>query len=484
MNVLTVLVLHLIISSFPSDGQGLFPSVDFGFNLAEDRPVVATSVCNTCNSSLINDGDQGTSWQSATGVSDVNVTINLQGERRIIYVSMRFQSAIPYGIGVYYSTDGCTFSPRQYFARDCSIFDLSANSALQSISDVNCITKSVFQYPFKNQLVEFLLVGSGTRPNADTIFQLNLQPELQQFAQASHVRIQLIGWHSEQAAVDQYFAITELVLTGQSCICNGHASSCNDNECICQHNTAGDMCSQCLPLYNDQEWQMGTVNFANPCIECECNNHSGSCYYNKTLSRGVCIDCQRQTRGYSCEECLPFYYHPSSVSIDSFDRCRPCDCNESGITDNGDCMRGDIPDSIGTDSGNCSCKPNVGGRDCSFCLDGYYDLSNTDGCISCDCNATGSASVDVCDKVTGQCDCLEGVDGRDCSRCAQGFYGFGSEGCQGCHEECVDCYGESAEECTVSRLVVYIVNGFKLHVLFFFLFFFFLSVEMCELSFI
>ena len=361
---------------------------------------------------------------------------------------MRFKSSVPYGMAIYYSTDGVSFSPRQYFARDCSIFGLSANSALQSFTDVNCISKSVFQYPFKNQLIEFLLIGSGTRPNADTLEDLNQHPELQQFAQASHVMIQLIGWHPEQSADERYFSISELVLAGQGCICNGHASSCNDNACVCEHNTAGDHCDQCLPLYNNQEWKPGTISLANPCIECECNNHSSSCVYNETLNQGVCVDCQYLSTGYNCEDCVPYFYHPSSVSIDSIDRCQPCDCNSSGIADDDDCKRNDDQD--GMDSGNCTCLANVGGRDCSECIDGFYDFGNADGCISCNCNTSGSLNT-VCDKVTGQCDCLYGVAGRDCSHCAIGFHGFGNpDGCQACNEQCIDCFGGSAKECTVS----------------------------------
>ena len=449
---LFVLLYVAILAIRLANGQGLFPTVNFGVNLAENRPVVATSVCSqqdNCNTSFINDGDHDTHWQSDVGDSEVNVTIDLEGDRRILYVSMRFISSIPYGIGIHYSSDGSTFSPRQYYASDCSIFGLNPNTALESISDVNCISKSVFKYPFKNQLIEFLLVGSGTRPNADTIFQLNLQPALQNFALASHVRIQLIGWHSQQSFDNRYFAITELLLAGQGCICNGHALSCDDNTCVCLHNTVDDRCDQCLPLYNDQEWQAGTVNLANPCIECECNNHSSSCVYNETLIQGVCVDCQHETTGYNCDQCIPYHYHPSAISVDSVDSCQPCDCNIIGIIDDGDCKRSDKVD--GTDSGNCSCKMNVGERDCSSCLDGFYDLNNfINGCTSCNCNSTGSLST-TCDKTTGQCDCLNGIVGRDCSQCAEGFAEFGADGCQTCNEECVDCFGASAEECTVSK---------------------------------
>ena len=448
MKMLTVLLL-LLVAAGTSKGQGSFPPVHLNVNIGEDRPVTATSVCNdssNCNPSLANDGDDSTYWQSVTGVSDVNITVDLQGERRIVFTSLRFKSSVPYGLGIYYSTDGINFSPRQYFARNCSIFGLATNAALQSVTDVNCLTKTVFKFPFENELIEFLLLGSGDRPNANVVGDLNQFPELQQFAQASHVRFQMIGWHDEQLEDNRYFAINEIVLAGQSCICNGHAMSCNDNMCECEHNTTGDYCETCLPLYNDQEWKPGTVSLANPCIQCECHNHADSCVYNQTLDQGVCVDCQYETTGHNCEECIQYFYHPLSIDMNSMDRCQPCNCNTSGITDDGDCKRSDISDD--TDSGNCTCLSNIEGRDCSLCINGFYDFDN--GCIACNCVADGSSN-DVCDKVSGQCDCLVGVVGRNCSGCDEGFYGFGNpEGCQPCDEECLTCFGGTAKECIVS----------------------------------
>ena len=77
------LLLLLLTAAGTLNGQGgLFPPAHINVNMGEDRPVTATSVCisgENCNSSLINDGDDQTQWQSATGVTDVNVTVDLQG---------------------------------------------------------------------------------------------------------------------------------------------------------------------------------------------------------------------------------------------------------------------------------------------------------------------------------------------------------------------------------------------------------------------
>ncbi len=69
-----------------------------------------------------------------------------------------------------------------------------------------------------------------------------------------------------------YYAISNLVVGGR-CKCNGHASECIEGVtggikkyvCRCEHNTAGDDCEKCKPLYNDRPWARATRNTANPC---------------------------------------------------------------------------------------------------------------------------------------------------------------------------------------------------------------------------
>ena len=398
--------------------------------------------------SFINDGNEKTFWRSALNSSSVNVTLDLEGLREIILVSVHFVSPIPYAMGIYYSTDGEHFSPRQYFARDCSVFDMMPNEALDSATDVNCLS-SGFEYPLSDRSVQFLVLQSG-RPNANNINQLNLQVDLQEFSQATHIRIQLLDWHPEQSNEEQYFAIDEILLSGRSCVCNGHGSSCDDSSCVCEHNTEGIHCQQCLPLYNNQLWQRGTVSLANPCQLCECYNHSNACAYNDTINAGMCINCQHNTEGHMCERCTMFYYHPVTVDLDSPLACVQCDCDGAGITDEGDCSR----NLGGTDSGNCSCKHNTMGRDCSECLPSFYNLSasNQDGCEPCLCNSSGTVDGSTeCDSITGQCICLPGVTERDCSQCDNNYYGFGNKtGCLPCDEECIECNGLGPANCEVS----------------------------------
>ena len=49
-----------------------------------------------------------------------------------------------------------------------------------------------------------------------------------------------------------------------------------------------------------------------------------------------------------------------------------CGCDVAGITDNGEC----------SETGQCNCKLNVTGLQCSECAQGYWNLSadNDNGC--------------------------------------------------------------------------------------------------------
>ena len=346
---------------------------------------------------------------------------------------------------LYYSTSGIDFTPRQFYSSDCSRFGLPNNGLLRQATDVNCIT--TYSVPASNRLVEFRLLDGANRPG-----DYLLNPELQDFAEATYIRLVLVNWNSV-SSLEQYFAINEVFVYGQDCVCNGHSNVCSGSDCVCMHNTAGDQCSQCLPLYNNKPWAEGTVSSANECEMCSCNGHSSSCVYNSTLDTGICENCTDNTRGQNCESCVDFYYHPPGVSLSDPSSCSPCDCDPEGITNNGVCQMADNMD--GTDSGQCSCKPLTTGRRCDQCVSGFYNISrdNPDGCDPCSCETRGTVGSSIsCDVETGQCECKPNVVGLNCSSCTENHFGIDSEeGCSPCHDECVGCDGPSAAECLVSK---------------------------------
>nr|XP_032526977.1 agrin-like isoform X4 [Danaus plexippus plexippus] len=98
-----------------------------------------------------------------------------------------------------------------------------------------------------------------------------------------------------------------------------------------------------------------------------------------------------------------------------------CGCNRLGsISDRCD------------DSGQCVCRPGVGGLKCDRCEPGYWGLprigSGHTGCIPCGCSAFGSVRED-CEQMTGRCVCRTGVQGQKCTVCADHRRRLGPNGC-------------------------------------------------------
>ncbi|XP_028307698.1 laminin subunit alpha-5 isoform X2 [Gouania willdenowi] len=163
----------------------------------------------------------------------------------------------------------------------------------------------------------------------------------------------------------------------------------------------------------------------------------------------------------------------SAVSLSSFfnNGALPCDCHEVGA-------EGDSCEPFG---GQCHCRPNVIGRDCSMCATGFWGFPNCRpcscgsrlcepvtgdcicpprtlrpectecepqtfgchpvvGCEVCNCSRPGVETPDIsCDTLSGQCRCKDNVVGRQCDRCAPGFYGYPN--CRPC-----DCNEAGTEE--------------------------------------
>ncbi|XP_013886048.1 laminin subunit alpha-5 [Austrofundulus limnaeus] len=177
-----------------------------------------------------------------------------------------------------------------------------------------------------------------------------------------------------------------------------------------------------------------------------------------------------------------FYINPSTaspfclssaISLSAFfnNGALPCACHEVGA-------ESDTCEQFG---GQCKCRPNVIGRDCSMCATGFWGFPNCRpcncgprlcepvtgdcicpprtlrpectqcepqtfgchplvGCEVCNCSHPGVVSSDVsCDTFSGQCSCKNNVVGRRCDHCAPGFYGYPN--CRPC-----DCNEAGTEE--------------------------------------
>lgn len=179
------------------------------------------------------------------------------------------------------------------------------------------------------------------RPGANTS-----TAELLQFTMARYVRISLQGMHitkqSDQNSVrwtgdlqaleKRSFYSIRFIRIGGRCICSGHAEKCiteNDSvelpKCECLHNTCGNKCEKCCPMYNQLAYQLGGLNNQNSCEKCECNGHANECRYSSEVDQrngsintigimsggGVCIDCSvslKKTPIFNLIKRLMFYF--------------------------------------------------------------------------------------------------------------------------------------------------------------------------------
>ncbi|NWV29599.1 AGRIN protein, partial [Origma solitaria] len=100
-----------------------------------------------------------------------------------------------------------------------------------------------------------------------------------------------------------------------------------------------------------------------------------------------------------------------------------CQCNPYGSY-GGSCDPG---------TGQCSCKPGVGGLKCDRCEPGFWNFRGivTDGksgCTPCHCDPVGSVRDD-CEQMTGLCSCRTGITGMKCNQCPNGSK-LGTSGCE------------------------------------------------------
>ena len=129
--------------------------------------------------------------------------------------------------------------------------------------------------------------------------------------------------------------------------------------------------------------------------------------------------CKENIIGRQCSRCKTGYF--------GFPNCQPCNCPT------GNC----------DDSGKCVTAPNVDDLLGNVCIDGFYGFHPIIGCEECSCDPEGSLEGStVCDKESGQCKCKENMDGLRCDKCKAGFFDYPRCSDCGCHRE-----GATAQVC-------------------------------------
>ncbi|XP_016892232.1 netrin-4 isoform X2 [Cynoglossus semilaevis] len=371
-------------------------------------------------------------WASGAGTTTQDqhdeIQLDLETQFCFSYVVLVFRSPRPSAMAIERSADfGKTWETLKFFANNCSEeFGLADDFSLPGSL---CTSRYTSVTPCSGGEVILRTLDPSSAKTLDPY-----SPEGLARLTLTNLRIRLIkpqactGPLTEPTASaltststkensSAPYAIFTLLAKG-TCLCHGHAEHCvshhDDNQqsnqdsnmvsgrCLCTHHTAGEHCEKCAPLYNDRPWRAanGSSGEPNPCQKCECHGHSNSCQFSQRAwhssggtSGGVCDDCQHHTAGRRCQRCRQGYHRHPSRLITSPHTCTRCHCDPQGSV---------LPPQSGDGgpwchprTGQCQCKPGVGGRSCSHCLRGFWGFGEK-GCEPCDCPLS-------CDPDTGRC---------------------------------------------------------------------------------
>ncbi|KAG7456299.1 hypothetical protein MATL_G00250280 [Megalops atlanticus] len=361
-------------------------------------------------------------WQSAGGAGAETVQLDLETEFYFTHLILVFRSPRPSAMALERSQDfGRTWAPLRYFAANCTdAFGLA--EGVPGPGGAACTSKYSEATPCTRGEVIYRALSPW---HALDPYSVPAQQQLR----VTNLRVRLLAPQrcpcqakdpTATALPTDHYAIYDFIAKG-SCFCNGHAehsvpapgyqpirertNHVVHGKCVCRHNTAGDHCERCAPLYNDQPWHAadGLTGAAHECKKCKCNGHAESCHFDWTLwlesgqrSGGVCDNCQHNTEGRHCENCKSGFYRDPLRPASAPDSCKPCACHPVGS----------VPFHLSGDSlcdpsdGGCICKPGVGGPHCDRCMVGYWGFQEY-GCRPCDCAGD-------CDPFTG--DCMSGSD--------------------------------------------------------------------------
>ncbi|KAL3115246.1 hypothetical protein niasHT_010876 [Heterodera trifolii] len=177
-----------------------------------------------------------------------------------------------------------------------------------------------------------------------------------------------------------------------------------DGQCYCRENFEGKRCERCMP--NFFNWPV--------CEECNCHPSGvvpefAGC---DKVPPGELCTCRANVEGRTCSQCKPNTwdlqaYHPKG--------CVDCNCNMTGTLS--------LFNSCDQLTGQCQCKRFVAGQKCDLCADGFYNIRADShiGCEPCNCDVGGAIGI-TCNQESGQCHCRPRIGGRRCDKPIQNHF--------------------------------------------------------------
>jgi len=199
----------------------------------------------------VHSADAVTYWQSQNHTvvqypNSVNITFSLNRTFDIRNILVTFHSSRPESYIILISTDfGRTYSPLQYYSQSCNgTYGLEEGSL--------CSAEEARLAPSSGGQVLLVINPSQEATNVQLKFD-----RLNTFGDE-------VITMDPQVLDSYYYAVSNVEISGR-CACNGHASDCFQNMCVCEHNTMGQNCEQCRSFFQDQPWSAATPDNPSEC---------------------------------------------------------------------------------------------------------------------------------------------------------------------------------------------------------------------------
>ncbi|XP_026553187.1 laminin subunit alpha-5 isoform X1 [Pseudonaja textilis] len=144
-----------------------------------------------------------------------------------------------------------------------------------------------------------------------------------------------------------------------------------------------------------------------------CHCHEAGAVSSQCEPFGGQCTCKSNIIGRECSRCATGYW--------GFPNCRPCDCGFR------------LCDEV---TGQCICPPRTVRPECVVCEPQTFGCHPLVGCEDCNCSSSGiqDQTEPGCNIESGQCQCKPNIVGRQCNLCAPGYYGYPNCRACDCHE--------------------------------------------------